>query len=245
MNIKVNNSKKQTKVRAGLPSLLAVCLLVLSACATTQKVDIKQSGINCAFLANKCSLLTSGSKDQVGLRYVNTTSAAQWSQYSKILIDPVTFWAGDSTRLSAADQQMLVNYTAQQLNEQLGQKFEIVNQAGPGVIKIDVALTDADSATPVLRTISMIVPQARVLSTLKYLATGSMPFVGAAQVEAKLTDSVTGQILVMAVDRRIGGGSFTTAFQWKWGDAQNAIDHWAELLTQRLSAWTSGTEPVQ
>ncbi len=238
MNSKLNHSKYQTKAGAGLP-LVALCLLTLSACTTTQKVDIKQSDVSCVFLASECSLLTPGGKDQAGLRYINP--AAKWSQYNKILLAPVTYWGGDSSKLSAADQQMLVNYTAQQFKEQLGQKFQIVDQAGPGVMKIDAALTDAESATPGLRSISMIIPQARVLSSLKYLATGTMPFVGAAQAEAKLTDSVSGQILALAVDRRIGGGSFTTGFQWKWGDAENAINHWAELMTERLSAWTSGT----
>ena len=49
----------------------------------------------------------------------------------------------------------------------------------------------------------------------------------------------------MDVDKRIGGGSFTTGFQWQWGDAENAINHWAELLTTKLSGWTSGTEIAQ
>lgn len=92
------------------------------------------------------------------------------------------------TQISAADQQMLVNYFSQQLKEKLGQKFQIVNQAGPSVMKLDVALVDAEAATPGLRSISMIVPQAHMLANLKYLATGSMPFVGAAQAEAKITD---------------------------------------------------------
>ena len=242
MNNKVNIPEYQTKAWAGLP-LLALCLLLLNACTTTQKVDINQSGVNCAFIGNDCSLLTVGGKDQVGLRYVNP--AAKWSQYNKILISPVTYWGGDSSKLSAADQQMLVNYTSQQFKEQLGQKFQIVDQAGPGVMKIEAALTDAESATPGLRSISMIIPQAHMLANLKYLATGSMPFVGAAQGEVKITDSVSGQILALAVDKRIGGGSFTTGFQWKWGDAENAVNHWAELLTTRLSSWTSGTAPAQ
>jgi hypothetical protein len=190
-------------------------------------------------LGNDCALLTTGSKDQAGQRYVNPT--AQWSQYSKVLIDPVTFWGGDSTKLSAADQQMLVNYASQQFKEQLGQKFQIVDQAGLGVMKIDVALTDAETATPGLRSISIIVPQAHMLANLKYLATGSMPFVGAAQGQVKITDSVSGQVLAMAVDKQIGGGSIKAGFQWQWGDAENAINHWAELLTTRLSAFTSGT----
>jgi Protein of unknown function (DUF3313) len=238
MNNQLNKSEYQTKAWAGLP-LVGLSLLLLGACTTTQKVAVNQADVNCAFLGNNCSLLTTGGKEQAGLRYVNPS--AQWSQYNKILIDPVTYWGGDSTKMPASDQQMLVNYFSQQLKEKLGEKFQIVNQPGPGVMKLDVALTDAETATPVLRSISMIVPQAHMLANLKYLATGSMPFVGAAQAEAKVTDSVTGQILAMAVDKRIGGGSFTTGFQWQWGDAENAVNHWAELTADRLSAWTSGT----
>jgi len=35
--------------------------------------------------------------------------------------------------------------------------------------------------------------------------------------------------------------SFTTGFQWQWGDAENAVNKWAELAATRLSSWTSGT----
>ena len=240
MNIKLNNPEYRAKAWTGLP-LLGLCLLLLSACTATQKAAINQADVNCAFLANDCSLLTPGGKEQAGLRYINP--AAQWSRYNKILIDPVTFWGGDSTQISASDQQMLVNYFSQQLKAQLGQKFEIVNQAGPGVMKLDVAITDAEAATPVLRSISMIVPQAHMLANLKYLATDSFPFVGAAQAEVKISDSVSGQILALAADKRIGGGSFTTGFQWQWGDAENAVIAWVELLKNRLSSLTSGTAP--
>jgi hypothetical protein len=106
-----------------------------------------------------------------------------------------------------------------------------------------VALVDADTATPVLRTISMIVPQARGLNTLKYLATGSYSFVGSAEAEMKAMDSVTHQVLVAAVDKRVGGGSLKTAAQWQWGDAENAMNAWAEQLATRLASWTSGTPP--
>ena len=238
MNIKFKQSKLQTKARVGLP-IWGLFLMLLTACSTTQKVAVNQADVNCAFLANDCSLLTAGGSDQTGLRYVNP--AAQWSQYNKVMIHPVTFWGDNSTQVSASDQHMLVNYFSQQLNKDLGQKFQIVTQPGPGVMTVDVAIVDANAATPVLRSMSMIVPQAHMLASLKYLATGTFPFVGGAQAEAKVTDSMTGQILALAVDRRVGGGSPTTGFQWQWGDAENAINHWSELMANRLSSWTSGT----
>ena len=60
----------------------------------------------------------------------------------------------------------------------------------------------------------MLVPLAYMLANLKYLATGTFSFVEGAQAEAKITDSMSGQVLALAVDIRIGGGSFTTGFHW-------------------------------
>lgn len=222
--------------------ILAVGLLTLAACTTTEKAHIDtSSGLNCGLLGHGCSSrLVAGNKDQIGMRYVNPT--AQWASYKQVMISPVTFWGGDSSQVSAADQQTLVNYFNQQLQQELGKKFTLVQQPGPGVLKIEVAMTDAETATPVLRSVTMIVPQAHMVSNLKYLATGTFPFVGGAQGEIRITDSVTGKTLFEGLDRRIGGGSFTTGFQWQWGDAENAITKWSELLTERLSAWTSGTE---
>lgn len=107
---------------------------------------------------------------------------------------------------------------------------------------MQMVLTDAQTATPGLRTITMAVPQARAISAVGYLATGSYPFVGAAQAAVKISDSMSGELLAAAADREVGGGSFKAAGQWTLGDAENAIDFWAEQAANRLSAWTTGTE---
>ncbi|QSA97851.1 DUF3313 domain-containing protein [Methylococcus sp. EFPC2] len=215
-------------------------LLLLSGCTTVQKAPVKQVELNCGLIGKYCGMLTTGTDEQMALRYVNP--AAKWSQYHKVLIAPVTFWGGEEAKIPQSDQQTLVNYFQQTLREQVGKKLQVVDQPGPGVLTLTVALTDAESATPVLRSISMIVPQAHMLSNLKYLATGTFPFVGGAQVEGKITDSVSGQVLAAGVDKRLGGGSFTTGFQWQWGDVENAMNFWSEQVANKLSAWTSGTE---
>jgi hypothetical protein len=43
----------------------------------------------------------------------------------------------------------------------------------------------------------MLVPQAHMVANLKYLVTGTFAFVGGAQAVAKVTDSVSGQILAL------------------------------------------------
>jgi hypothetical protein len=103
---------------------------------------------------------------------------ANWRQYTKIIVDPVTFWGGDTTKVSTAERQALTDHFFQVLRQRLGQKFQLVDEPGPGVMRLQVALTDAEAATPGLRTISTIVPQARALNTLKFAATGTYAFIG-------------------------------------------------------------------
>jgi hypothetical protein len=207
-------------------------------CALTQRAELSDQNY-CPFLGpSLCGkLVPTTDKQEADLRYVNPN--AQWTRYAKVLIEPVTFWGGHDT-ISEADQRTLTNYFYQVLNQQLAKKFQVVDQFGPGVMTIHVALVDATTATPVLRSVSLIEPHLRTIATLKYLATGTFPFVGSAEAEAKITDSVSGEVLAAAVSKRVGGGSPKAADQWDLGDAENALTYWAELMTNRLASWTSG-----
>lgn len=197
------------------------------------------------FLGNDYSLLTppaEGSDQEAMLRYINPS--ANWSSYNKIMVAPVTFWAADDSKVSAADQQALCDYAYSVLVKDLGKNFTIVDQPGPGVLKLSVALTDATSAVPVLRSISVVVPQARVLSAIKMAATGTYAFVGSAQGAAKLNDSDSGLLLAAWADKRVGGTSIKNVDVFQWGDAENAMDYWADGLDKRfvsLGVQTSST----
>ena len=220
-----------------VPALLLVG--TIGGCSTTQKVTVeKPNPFGGGFLGSDYSRLTPGGPDQASLRYINPST--QWTQYNKILIEPVTFWGDDNTKIPIADQQALCNFLYQALRTQFAKKFRLVEESGPGVMVLQVAISDAQSATPVLRSVTMVVPQARALGTLKYLATGTYPFVGAAQAEGRLFDGGTGMTLGAWVDRRVGGGNVSTAAQWQWGDVENVMNEWASKSADRLYSWTSG-----
>jgi hypothetical protein len=88
----------------------------------------------------------------------------------------------------------------------------------------------------------MVVPQLRVLSTGYRLVAGKYPFAGSGEAAAKITDAETGQLLGAAVDRRSGGGAFQSAAVWQWGDAENAVKKWSEMVADNLYAYTSGAK---
>jgi uncharacterized protein DUF3313 len=195
------------------------------------------------FLGSDYSLLqpaAQGSDQQAMLRYINPN--VTWTSYNQIMVLPVTFWAADDTKVSEHDRQILSDYFYVTLVQYLSKNFTIAYGPGPGVMKLAVALTDASAAVPGLRTISVVVPQARALSLIKEVATGTYAFVGSAEGDAKLTDSMSGQLLAAWVDRRLGGASIKNADVFQWGDAQNAMNYWANGLNERLVSLGAGKQ---
>jgi hypothetical protein len=165
---------------------------------------------------------------------------AKWINYRKMMIMPVEFWASADSKVSAADQQVLTAYFYNALKTNLEQNYAIVDQPGPGTLKLRVALMDATTAVPGLRSVSVLVPQARVLNMAQSLATGSYAFVGSAEAEMIVTDSESGDVFAEAVDQRSGGMGIKGAASFQWGDAQNAMDYWAQLISKRLLTLQTG-----
>jgi Protein of unknown function (DUF3313) len=245
--VKMNHENRNMKLAAGLLSIVVAGWL-LAGCSQTaapqpniiQRVegDKPAPPPPSGFLGSDYSLMTppaEGTDQKAMLRYVNPS--VNWGSYNQVIIAPVTFWAADDSKVSAADQQALCNYAYNEFVKVLGKNFIITGQPGPGVMRVSVALTDATSAVPGLRSISVVVPQARALSAIKMVATGTYAFVGSAQGALKLNDSVSGQLLAAAVDKRVGGTSVTNIDVFQWGDAQNAIDYWAKLTDQRMASF--------
>jgi hypothetical protein len=66
------------------------------------------------------------------------------------------------------------------------------------------------------------------------LAADSAMMAGSAAIEAEITDSLSGERLAAAVDKRLGTKTLRGAFG-KWTNVDNAFEHWAEQLRTRLA----------
>lgn len=230
------------KIVTGIASAGLAAVLFVAGCSTTVEstpaaAKALESGGTLppavtGFFGPDASKLAPGPQGGAALAYVNPN--AQWSSYTKIQLMPVEFWAAADSKVSAADQQTLTEYFYNQLQTDIAKSFTLVSQPGPGVLTIRVALMDATTAVPGLRTVSVIVPQARVLNLAQSMATDSYAFVGSAEAEMKATDSVTGEFLAGAVDQRAGGMGLKSAASFQWGDAQNAMDYWAQRIPNRI-----------
>ncbi|MCC8403232.1 DUF3313 domain-containing protein [Paraburkholderia sp. MMS20-SJTN17] len=223
--------------------LKRICLLLavtgLVACATTSEQSLSDvdKATRSGFLTDP-SLLKPGKEGEARLRYVKP--GVDWSSYTGIFLEPVVFISDANAKVDAKEQQILASYYYNALRTHLSKVLPIVEQQGPHVLVVRAALTNVTSSTPGLRTISLIVPQARLLDSAQSLATDSYAFVGSAQSEGEVTDGGTGQILIEGVDGRSGGMSLKDVGGGVWDDAEKAMDYWAQLAATRLTQLKSG-----
>jgi hypothetical protein len=237
--------RKLSLAKAAITGLVALAIGItsnlLSGCSQTvgNKLGVEQqmeSGqippAMSVFFGNDASLLQPGKEGQPAMVYINPN--AQWSSYTKILLRPIEYWDTSDSTTPTHDEQLLMTYFYNRLQETLQKNFTMVDQPGPGVLVLYVAIINATGATPVLRSVSVVVPQARVLNLAQSLASGSYAFVGSAEAEMKAVDGSTGEFLAGAVTERSGGMALSSAAQWQWGDAENAMNYWSDKISTRL-----------
>ena len=221
--------------RCAKPSMFALALIALFVTLTAGCSRTHQTrGVNRSGFLKDYSQLKKGRGKQAQLIYINPK--VNFTAYDKIMIDPITILRSknpDLVKVPPEDLRRLATYLDSAIREQLKHEYVIVNQPGPGTLRLRVAMTDAKGSKTTLDTLSNVLPPMIAISSAKRLITGTHAFVGRAAVEAELLDSASGVRLLAAVDARAGRkvlrGKFGT-----WNDAKEAYDYWGERIRIRL-----------
>lgn len=207
---------------------LMFCALVLG-CAASGMKDVTKTG----FLEDY-SMLKPGGEDFAALVYIN--SEVDFKAYTKIMFERIQIALSEEAEYKGFDPALLnelTEYYQNALFEAVKGGYEIVDQPGPGVLRVRVAITDVKPSKPLSNTMSSIIPVGMVVAGATKAASGDNLGTGEAATEIDILDSLTGERLAAAVDRRQGGKS---AFRGKWVDTKQAFDYWAKRFRQRLDA---------
>ncbi len=152
------------------------------------------------------SLLKEDRQDDALLSYWK--GGTDWAFYKKVIVDPVTIHKLPNSKLNVlphADNYRLKKLFDYRIREVLKQDFKLVNKPGPDTLRIQFAITDADTES----------------------------HIGKASVEGKITDSQTGELLMASADGRGGGRALIGAFNG-WEDIILAYQYWAAQLSYQL-----------
>jgi len=213
----------------GLTFLLVI--VMLSGCTASQQAG----GVKTRGFLGDYSKLKPGGSDEAALIYRNPN--VDWRPYDKFMIDPVKIWDMGNESLKDVPQRdrdrLALMLKVRVIEALKNEGLSRVKEPGPGVMRIRSAITEAQQSKPILDSITTVIPHAQLLSGAKRLTFGTNSFVGSASVEAEVTDSQTGKVLVAGVDRRAGGKTLE-GVRNSWDDVERSFTFWADRFAYRL-----------
>jgi hypothetical protein len=173
-------------------------------------------------------------KGEKVMRYLSPklTSGA----YSKVMIDRVDFYPAPrpDKSVDSATLHQISDYYDKALRQKIGAKTTVVDQAGPGVVRMRVAITAVTSETAALKAYQYI-PIALIVQGAKSAA-GARAKNAELYTELEVLDSQTGERIGAVVKKGIG----TEVKEVKEGkekgekmvaldNVKPILDNWAEL----------------
>jgi hypothetical protein len=215
--------------------VIAAAAFVTGCAATLQARHVDVSG----FLGEYRSELREG-KEVQGVqeaKWVYRNDAAL-KRYHKMFLAPVTIWDDPKHPLNAEqrnDYLELADSFHATLYEEFSKNFEMVDTFQPDTMRVQIAIIHGEKRTAGLSFISRVIPQARAANLLWTFATGKPAFTGSVDIEFKVTDADTGELLWAGADRRVGGQKLIGKNALgSWGDAKNAFIYWAASSAYRV-----------
>jgi uncharacterized protein DUF3313 len=191
-------------------------------------------------------------------------AGVNWRGYDKVLIERIQLYLAPGSAqkpIDPSDLKALLDYFHNALVKDLRPQMQVVNTAGPGVLRVRIALTSLVPTNAVDSLVGTAVPYGFVGEIASGAATGrpsgSTPYLGQTGMEAQFRDGATGKVVAECADTEIGRkyaadlnqGIPNAAEKWvggyldsftSWSYAQNAFDKWAAVLALRLRALRTG-----
>ena len=186
-----------------MKNVATLCLFGgLMACGTPKSVPADQIQFS-GFLSDY-SLLEERSDFPARLAWVRPDLDGK--RYNKVYLAGLELWLDDDSRrrVDEKDMRQLLAYFQRSVQHHLGDTWPIVTEPQEGAVSIRAAITVIKPANPYMNVVTGAIPQGRLVSTLVKLSSGTALFVGGMGIEAEYRDSMSGELLGMGVDRRVG-----------------------------------------
>ena len=168
---------------------------------------------------------------------------AQLKDYNTFIVDPVVMEIAPALaqgeRPDPESAARITEYFREALIRELGKHAVLTDTPGEGVGRLQAAITGAQVTSQELDA-WQFVPVA-LLVTGAAEVTGTRDKASVLFMEAKMTDSVTGELVAETVQQgvgRVSGGTDTRKLTKD--DVQKILDHWAQRLGNRVAKIQAG-----
>ena len=159
--------------------------------------------------------------------------------YEAIVFSPIEIWmhsASDYQGIDPNELKLITDYFLEQLQTKLGKNFEIVENSGPDVMNLRIAITGVKKSKPKREVYDLIpIKLAWNLGSAAYRGVaGKHLDAYSATVEMEIRDTQSGERLVAAIDRHSVNRT-TEKDEDTWEPLQKVLDYWANIISDRLA----------
>ncbi|HKT26584.1 DUF3313 domain-containing protein [Dyella sp.] len=204
----------------------AVCI-AMSGCASVKPVPY--SGI-----ASSSYLSPSKHSSRVPYRY---DTAVSWRSYQKMIIDPVTVYQGPDNQfgnMREEDKTALASYMQNAFAGKLGKRFELVNEPGPGTLRLKLTLTGAKTTTAVLGTFTKFDIGGGMYNSVQAIRGREGLMNGSVIYSVEIYDALSHQLLSAYITKQYPNAMNVGASFGALKAARVGIDKGANALAEQL-----------
>ncbi|ACS57972.1 DUF3313 domain-containing protein [Rhizobium sp. WSM1325] len=163
------------------------------------------------------SQLQPNSEDKTGRVPYRYQTKVNWSQYSRIIVDPVAVYNGPDNQFGKVlekDKAFLANYMQVQFTEKLKTRFAVVSTPAPATLRLHLTLTGAKATTAVLGTVTRIDVAGGLYNTVQAVRGREGSMIGSVNYAVEIYDAASNRLLSSYVTKQYPnamniGASFT------------------------------------
>lgn len=214
--------------------VLVISLMYLTACASTSKIPStdKVTTNQSAFLSDYSKLKKVDVGDDSDLmRYISQD--IKLTGYNKVILEPVSYYPAPqhTDMVSKEALSNISNYFNNTISKTAFSNIKVVNKPGINTLRIKMAITELKVEDAKLKAYQYI-PIAFVINAV----TGGLNDMEVKfQIEAEVVDSLTGEILALAVKSGVGERLTNDKTALTLKNLQPLIDSWALTMKKTMA----------
>ncbi len=166
--------------------------------------------------------------------------------YEKIILQPILVYLREdsqSVEIQPDELTKLTSYFHKAAISAIPDNYQLTTKPGESVMIVRSALTNLVPVSPCLSILSNIPSPVRAMSTCNVIKTGEYLFVGIADIEVEILDSLTHERIIAIIDRKSGDRKVLKKHT-RWADIKLAFDEWAARFGQKLQQARDRIQPM-
>jgi hypothetical protein len=179
-----------------VPAALLASTAFLGACSSDEPPPVQTTATRSVPMAESSDVA-----GHVGMVYRAPNVNAR--QFTRFIIEPVEIYRGPDAQFGSATEQQkqeMARFMQSELVRAMGTR--VTTTPGPNVARVKLTLAGLEANTPVAATASRILPVGLVANVVQSARGEPGSFTGSVTYLAEVTDSMTNQPIIVAVQKR-------------------------------------------